>query len=128
MRQLESTLAGRPLQEQVANRQDALVIPKICDPLIERVQVTGIAERKRSQQLKVTQIRRSLQFDQLLEPTMRPYTLVMPRGVVVNELLLELPEGCVELSATLPTDQIVRRIHQAEQLFASPFNSCILGA
>src|SRR5689334_12705133 len=107
MRELESALAGWPFQQQVTNRQDALVVPKVGYPFVKRVQVAGISERKCGQQLKVTPIARRFHLNKLLELAVRAHALVMPRCVVVNELFLEFPKGGVQFSAAFSVYQIV---------------------
>src|SRR4030095_6506967 len=115
MRQFESALAGGSLQQKVANRQDALVISKVDDPFIKRVQVAGIAQGKCGEQLKIAQIARRFQLDELFESPMRSHALVMLCGVVVNELFLEFPERGVEFCSTVSAYQIVWRIQNKQQ-------------
>src|SRR5580765_3953343 len=128
MRQPESALAGGPLQQQVANRQDALMVSKVGDPFIKRVKIAGIAQRKCREQLKVAQIARCFQLDELFESSMRPHTLVMLRGVVVDKLFLEFSERGVEFRSTVSAHQIVWRIQNEQQLFSRSFNRWVLRA
>jgi hypothetical protein len=100
VRQLESALARGSFQQQVADWQEALVVSKISNPFIKRIQVTGITQRKRRQQLKVAEIARRFQLNKLFKPSVWPYTLVMLCGVVVNEGFFEFPKRRIEFCAT----------------------------
>jgi hypothetical protein len=75
--------------QKISGGQRTAIVAEAGNPLIQVVNVTWIAQWKAGEQLQVPKILGTLKLLQQLEVSQRAHTLIVPSGIVIDEMLFE---------------------------------------